>query len=166
MKHQYITLIFSFLLVIACTRIHEEKKIALEEMGIHLMLPSNTTIEYDAPSHVGDAPRYYITYNDGNSSHSSVQVSLDKKTSLEPITLPLLREKIEQEGGVIIQEYSFANGFVGCSFKKDGNKLYYFTKKGLSNEVYSFSPNEVYNNQHKYLEIILRAIESIDFEGV
>lgn len=83
-----------------------------------------------------------------------------------PISLPQLIEQIEKEGGVILEQYTYPNGFMGCSYQKEGNKLYQFIKTNQNNETYIILPNEIYNNQHKYLEVILKAIASIEFAGV
>lgn len=153
-------------MLISCTTIHEAKEFKLEELNLAIQLPANSIVKYDAPSHSDDIPRYHITYNDGNSSHSSVQVSLDRKKDSKLTSLKELMQAIKKRGGTILDEYIYGNGFMGYSYEKDGDKLYQFIRNDEVNGTYVLSPNEIYNNQHKYLSVILKAIESIEMESV
>lgn len=168
---KYITLSFWGLIfvLISCTRIYEDKSFQLKDLGFSIMLPANSTIQYNSPSHSGDIPNYQIFYNDGNSGHSNVEATLIKEKNYHLTSLKHLIQEVKNGGGTILEEYDYINGFVGCSYEKDGNRLFQFIKNDYENNTYVIVPNEVYNNRHKYLSIILRAIESIELiqlEGV
>lgn len=161
-----IILLFAVLLLTACETMHQEKEFSLGEMGLTITLPGNSTVNYSPPSHAEDAPRCDVYYNDGNSQHSSVAVYFEKIKTTASFSLEDLKKTIEEKGGKVLEEYTYSNGFIGCSYELDGNKLYRFVGQKTISETYIIEPNEIYNNKHRYLSVMLKAVESIEVESM